>query len=137
MEKRDIALRQLRAAAKHYNSREFVCAITLAGAAEEILGKIARKSKGNNQLDFELQYLKEVYKYMSVKTPSDKEIRKDINFIKNELKHNESEDNKWIGGNFENEAAVLFIKAVKNYFNSFDEFPKDRIIKKLFNNLTL
>jgi hypothetical protein len=36
MEKREIAVRQLGAAAKHYNEEDYICSITLSGAAEEI-----------------------------------------------------------------------------------------------------
>jgi hypothetical protein len=45
MEKKDIALKQLRAGSKHSNSGDYVCSITLCGAAEEIPGKIANKEQ--------------------------------------------------------------------------------------------
>jgi hypothetical protein len=50
-EKRDLALRQLRRAVQLFNQSDFVCAATLAGAAEEILGRIAQKRTGTNALD--------------------------------------------------------------------------------------
>jgi hypothetical protein len=50
MEERDIALKQLRAAARHYNQGEFVRSITSSGAAEEILGRIAEKRTKSNVL---------------------------------------------------------------------------------------
>ncbi len=56
---------------------------------------------------------------------------------KNELKHNDRGYNEWIDADFENEAALLFVKAVKNYFDSYNEHPKDRIINRLFEFLTL
>jgi hypothetical protein len=34
-----------------FNQGDFVCATTLAGAAEEVLGRIARKRAGTNALD--------------------------------------------------------------------------------------
>lgn len=53
------------------------------------------------------------------------------------LKHNDSGDNEWVDADFENEAALLFVKAMKNYFNSYNEFPKDRTLRGLFEELTL
>lgn len=137
LEKKDIALKQLRAAAKHYNARDYICSITLAGAAEEILGQLAKKRRKTNQLIQEIEYLKGVYNYFTGKKPTNQELIKKINKIKNELKHNESGNNEWINGDFEYEAAIIFVKAVKNYFDSYDEFPKDRIINNLFDFLTL
>lgn len=145
MEKKDIAIRQIKASARLYIKGDYVCSITLSGAAEEILGKIAKKLNSYNQLENELIYLKKIYKYFSgllpekvkAKIPSDKELIKKINGVKNELKHNENGENDLVKADFEFEAAMLFIKAVKNYFDCYNEFPKDKTIKKLFDNLTL
>lgn len=137
MEKREIAIIQLRASAKHYIAKDYICSITLSGAAEEILGKIAKKRTSRNQLDNEIEYLKSVYQYFTGKLPNNKELMKKINKVKNELKHNDSGENSWVEANFENEAAILFVKAVKNYIDSYKEFPKDKIIVNLFESLTL
>ena len=51
LEKHDLALRQLRRAVQLFNQGDFVCAATLAGAAEEILGRIAKRQRGSNALD--------------------------------------------------------------------------------------
>jgi hypothetical protein len=53
------------------------------------------------------------------------------------LKHNDSGVNNWIEADFENEAVLLFVKAVKNYFNAYGEMPKDKIVNNLFDHLTL
>lgn len=137
MEKRDIAVKQIKAAARHYNKGDYVCSITLSGAAEEILGRIAKKRTKKNKLDIDVSYLRSVYFYFSGQTPSDKELIQKINKVKNELKHNDSGDNEWVEGDFEYEAATFFIKAVKKYFDSYKEFPNDKIVKNLFENLTL
>lgn len=138
MEKRDIAVRQLRTAAKLYNTGDYICSITLSGAAEEILGKIAKKRTNRNQLENEVHYLRSVYEYFSGSNiPSDKELIRNINKVKNELKHNDNGENEWVNADFENEAVLLFVKAVKNYHDCYNEFPNDRIIKNLFEHLTL
>lgn len=137
MEKKDIAIRQIKAAARHYNKHDYVCSITLSGAAEEILGRIAKMRTNSNQLEEEVIYLRSINDYLSGQVPSDKELIKKINKIKNELKHNESGDNQWVQGDFENEAALLFVKAMKNYFNCYNEIINDRVVKNLFDHLTL
>jgi len=60
-----------------------------------------------------------------------------INGVKNELKHNDDGENEWVEADFENEAALLFVKAVKNYFDCYKNFPNDVVIKRLFEHLTL
>lgn len=137
MEKKEIAFRQIKAAAKHYKSGEYICCITLAGAAEEILGKIAKKRSGFNQLGKDIIYAQSIYQYFSKTIPPKNDIIQNINKIKNELKHNDTGENLWVEANFEDEATSLFVKAVKNYFDSFGELPKDRTVIKLFDFLTL
>jgi len=137
MEKRDIALKQLRASAKLYHSGDYISSITLAGAAEEILGSISKIRTNINELKKEVDYLKTVYDYFSSQKPNDKNLISKINRVKNELKHNDSGVNNWVEADFENEAVLLFVKAVKNYFSAYDEMPKDKIIRNLFNHLTL
>ncbi|MGD0712230.1 MAG: hypothetical protein ABR968_13735 [Bacteroidales bacterium] len=137
MEKRDIAVKQIKAAARHYNKGDYICSITLSGAAEEILGRIAKKRTKTNQLEGEIIYLRSVYFYFSGQNLSDKELIKKINKVKNELKHNDNGDNEWVDADFEYEAAMLFIKAMKNYFDCYKEFPNDKIANGLFDHLTL
>jgi len=137
MEKKDIALKQLRASAKHYNDSDYVRSITLSGVAEEILGRIAKERTKTNQLDNEVVYLKSVYEYFSGHTISNKELMHQINKTKNELKHNDNGTNAWVESDFENEAALLFVRAVKNHFLCYKELPNDRTIRNLFEHLTL
>ena len=144
MEKKDIATRQIKASARLYIKGDYVSSITLSGAAEEILGKISKKINDFNQLENELKYLKDIFHYFSglstenkILTPNDKELIKRINGAKNELKHNDSGENEFVNYDFEFEAAMLFIKAVKNYYDCYNKFPDDKKVMRLFDNLTL
>lgn len=137
MEKRDIAIKQIKGAARHYYKEDYVCSITLSGAAEEILGRRTKKKRGTNQLENDVVYLRSIYDYFSGQKPSDKQLIKRINNVKNELKHNDNGENDWVEGDFENEAAMFFIKAMKNYFDCYKEYPADRTSKNLFEHLTL
>jgi len=137
LEKKDIALIQLETACKLYSKGNFVCAITLAGASEEIFGKIAKERTGINQIEDELNYLKNSYKSSNKEVPNDKELISRINKGKNSLKHNNSGVNKWIDIDFESEAVFLIVKAVKNYFRSYNKMPDSKIINDIFDHLTL
>lgn len=136
MEKKDIAVEQLKASARHYNNREYVCAITLASAAEEILGQIAKTRTGTNQLENELSYLRGIYDYFSGTTPPSRELIAKINSVKNNLKHNDGGENIWVEADFEFAAAELFIKAMRNYFDCYSELLNDRTSRYLFEHLT-
>lgn len=137
MEKKDIALKQLRAAAKLYKEGDYISSITLAGAAEEILGRIAEKRTGSKSLENEILYLNGLGEFLGKGKIEKKKIINVINKTKNELKHNDSGVNNWVDADFENEAVLLFVKAVKNYLNAYNEMPKDRVIVNLFEHLTL
>jgi hypothetical protein len=137
MEKKDIALQQLIDSANLYNKGRYCSALTLAGAAEEILGKIAKKRTGKNQLEYEIEYLKSVYRYFKKPIPSDGELINRINKTKNELKHNDIGENLWVESDFENECVLLFVRAVKNYFDAYKEMPKNKVVMHLFEDLCL
>lgn len=136
MTKKEIATCQIVAAANHYSNGEYICSITLAGAAEEILGKISKSSIGFNELEKDVEYLRNLYHYFSGRKPKNKELIQKINKVKNELKHNKG-GNSWVEANFEYEAAIIFVKAMKNHYNSFGEFPADVESRLLFEHLTL
>ena len=137
MEKKDIALQQLIDAAKLYNKGRYVSALTLAGSSEEILGKIAKKRIGSNQLENEIAYIKTIYKYFNRPCPSNKEIVKQINKTKNEAKHNDVGENQWVDADFENETVVIFVRAVKNYYDAYKEMPNNKTIMNLFEELCI
>lgn len=137
MELRDIALAQLRAAARMYNEENYVCAITLAGASEEILGQMATKRGGFNQLQVAVAYHKSVMRFYGKSEPSDRDAKSWLNKLKNSMKHNDAGENSWLDPEFfEDEAAVLIVRATKNYITCYKDLPPDRIIRSLFLHLT-
>ncbi len=128
MEKRDIALAQIRRAIQLFRKSDFVCAATLAGAAEEILGRIAKKRSGNNALDGEEAMAEGLAELLNVATPDKATIRSVVNRARNECKHNDSGENGWISADFEYEAQCLIDRAIRNWLLAYGSFPKDRII---------
>ena len=112
-------------------------ALTLAGASEEILGKISKKRIGSNQLEHEIIYIKSIHKFFNRSCPSNKDLIKQINKTKNEVKHNDVGENLWVEADFENEFVIIFMRAVKNYFDAYKEMPKNKTIMNLFGHLAL
>ena len=137
MEKKDIAIQQLVDGSKLYETGHFVSALTLFGASEEILGKIAKKRTGSNQLEHEIEYLKTVYKHFNHPCPSNKDLIRQVNKIKNEVKHNDVGENSWVDADFESECVFIFMRAVKNYYFAYKEMPQNKKIMQLFENLAL
>jgi hypothetical protein len=137
MKKREIALTQLRAAIKCYVNEDYVSMLTLAAAAEEILGKIAKKRKGDNALESELDFTREIYAFVKVVPPDNKALINRINRVKNEVKHNDEGEDGWVTADFRYEAENYFLKAIKNYYHAYDEMPTDREICQAFDFITL
>ena len=46
--KKDLAMHQLEKAIEHFHKNDLICAATLAGAAEEVLGKIVKHNGGES-----------------------------------------------------------------------------------------
>lgn len=113
--KLEIALRQLQHALFLYKRREeLICAVTLAGAAEEILGKLCRERGKTASLDRKLKSTAELHEYIWGEKPqSEKALRSFKNRTRNEFKHLMS--GKPIDVNLENSAADLIARAIENY----------------------
>jgi hypothetical protein len=127
-EKSEIALIQLRRAIQLFNNGDFICSITLAGAAEEILGKLALNRRGYNALDGDLNFFDDLSQMLKKKKPTKENVFSVLNRVRNELKHHNSDLNKHIEADFEFEAQCLIDRAIRNYWIAYDKPPKDRII---------
>src|SRR5262249_60225603 len=116
MEKRDIALAEIRRAIQLFRKADYICAATLAGAAEEILGRSAKKRAGHNALDGEEAMAEGLAAVLNVPTPDKSKVRSVMNRVRNERKHNDSGDNEWVEADFEYEAQCLIDRALRNWF---------------------
>lgn len=131
--KKEIALIQLRRAIQLFMNDEYICAATLSGAAEEILGKIAKSNSGYNALDEWYSSIEEVASLTGGKPITFKQHIEKRNRIRNELKHNKKGKNLKVDAYLKIEAEDLIERALINYLLAFGEEPKDRIIKKYIN----
>lgn len=117
----EVAERQLeRSIALYLDEKDFVSALTLSGAAEEILGKLLNKQGKEHWLDNiskgalrALGFRKKMFD-----TPEAKKARKEIanlaNHHKNRMKH--YNDDGSITFTVDAEAADMIDRAISNYF---------------------
>lgn len=87
----EVACEHLRHAIEHFCKREYVPAITLAGAAQEVLGRIAKNRTGQDAIDRSLDWHTEVAKLVGYSYEPEltrKHVADGLNWIRNQLKHN-------------------------------------------------
>lgn len=133
IEKSRIALIQLRSAIQLFNSKDFISALTLAGAADEIFGQFATRRKGYNTLDQDKNFWDGISEILKKDKPSKDKIKQVNNKIKNSLKHQDSAEDLIVNADFEFEANCIIDNAIKNFWLTFDKPPKDRIINNYVN----
>jgi len=119
----DIAIMYLEAAFFHYGRKEFVVAIHLAGAAEEILGDIAMEKTKSNALMERIRKMDSVHNNFGSQVSIDN-IMDRLNLYKNKVKHIDiPKDNSSVTGNFELEADLMILRAIDNYDTVFGSLP--------------
>ncbi len=131
--KPEIAKRQLFQSIELYLAGDdLISVITLAGAAEEILGKLVNHAGKPNALDEKVQKLCKVFELVFKVPAVPKELIKLRNKSRNELKH--IGVNGTIEIKLEEEAVKLLDRAINNYkklnpgsHTLFHEFEKERV----------
>ena len=113
----DIAVRQLTHALDLYmNGGDLICTITLGGAAEEILGKLAKEKTGTNSVERRATQTNELYNFIfpkAGKVPDGTFITMK-NDIRNMMKHKKEPP---ISGeiDFNRHAGLIIKRAIENY----------------------
>jgi hypothetical protein len=111
---KEIAETQLLAAIEFANNGNWVPAITLAGAAEEILGKRLRRIGKEPSFDSMKAAVIEIARQSGEINPTiEKDIGYLINLTKNELKHYSG--NEALEFDLEQDGAELLERAIANY----------------------
>lgn len=112
--KLEIAVAQLRLAITLFlEHREFIAVVTLAGAAEEILGKLAEKAGHSPALTKHAEVARSMYVAMWKDDPGTKVFVDLRNKARNEVKHLIS--GAPFVGDIEVEATRMLDRAVENY----------------------
>ena len=131
--KLEIAERQLFHSVELYLTGEhLVSAITLAGAAEEILGKLVTRSGKPNALEEKVESLCKMFEVVFKEPANRKDFIELRNKARNELKHIGNSESVEL--NLEDEAVKLLNRAIKNYKKLkpghhalFREYEKERL----------
>jgi hypothetical protein len=115
--RQDVALLQLDRAIDLYlsgSTQDLVCAITLAGAAEEILGRLVEEQSGTAAFRDTISMLCGMHEAAFPEDPPNPKVYADLrNKTRNDFKH--ITDNKPFRGNLEKEARSMIRRAMTNH----------------------
>ena len=115
-DRRCMALRQLYTALRLYEQQDFYSAITLAGAAEELLGKLLKENSIGNALDSYKKDARVVFNALYGEAPSEKEIATQANDARNKLKHGSPDGSNLIEFDAEEKANDMLDRAIRNVY---------------------
>lgn len=110
--KLNVAINQLQMAIDMFlENKDLFCIITLAGAAEEILGQYAKRSNEQTMVDLLTVKLKNEYSI----TLSDGDFKRNVlNNARNTVKHFNDKESELIELDLEEEALTMLIRAIFN-----------------------
>ena len=131
--KLEIATQQLDTALRlFFWKKEYFSAITLAGAAEEILGVYLKRHNQPNAFDQDLESSLRVYQWLFKSVGSRNTIRNLINRTKNSAKHMMGTSDVALRCNAKAEAKEVLDRAVSNYYSlmCFEKLQETQRIKK-------
>ena len=119
------ALRQFDTAAKLFFEENYHSAITLAGAAEEILGELVEAEGGKSAHASDISDTIPVYEALTgnkIRTDAEskkffKDINKYANYPRNSLKHWSDGQDKTLVFDAKKEARAMLVRATENYFS--------------------
>jgi len=113
--KLDLALNYLQMAIDMFlKNQDLLCVLTLAGAADEILGQYATRAGKETMLDLLCSSLKKEHAI----NMNDKTFKWEVlNKAKNSVKHFKGKDTEFIELNPEEEALSMLIRAIGNLYS--------------------
>jgi hypothetical protein len=117
----------------YFEDREFFSVITLAGAAEEILGAHLKLKGESTALEEIVKGAVRISAALSSKPSEPKNIRTIANFPKNASKHMDGKDDATLRVYLKRDARDLLSRAVDNYYqlaNYLDDLPLTELIEK-------
>jgi len=114
--KQDIAMEHLNLALREYVAdKNLISVIHLAGAAEEMLGKIVSINKKESALEVVQRWSRSWYKVVGKDSPSNKELNKHIIKVKNGIKHINDQGDLEIEFEIKREAEMIIQRAIENF----------------------
>ena len=135
--KRRIALLQMEQSLNLLEAGDPVSALTLAGAAEEILGRMAARKGKEPRVEYLADYAGSLYKWAGKPRPSKKELVRLENCTRNQLKHQDDGRNVAVEADFVFDAEDMLLRCMFNHFNAFRCYPKSKRLRDWFEHMTL
>ncbi len=117
LHKTDIAILQLKKAIELFVVEDFVCSLTLAGAAEEILGGLSRAKGMKTVTEESVDYMNVLFRHLDhaeIESKERKSIYNKWNFAKNKVKHHDKNDDDVLMFNTCDEAYWMIKRAIAN-----------------------
>ena len=124
--KRRIALIQLEQSLNLLDAGDPVSALTLAGAAEEILGRAASRKGHEPRVEYNADWLGSLYDWAKKPRPSRKQLVSQLNAVRNHLKHQDDGRNVRVEADFEFEAEEMILRCMFNHFNAYGCYPSNK-----------
>ena len=137
LSKRRICLIQLEQSLRLLEEGDPVSALTLAGAAEEILGCIAKRKGHEPRVTYEADYLASMADYVRKPRPPRKQVIAALNKPRNHLKHQDDGRNVKVSADWQFEAESMLLRCMFNHFNAFGRYPASKALRGWFENMTL
>jgi hypothetical protein len=135
--KRRIALVQLEQSLNLLEAGDPISALTLAGAAEEILGKAAIRKGHEPRVEYNADWVGSFFDYMKKPRPSKRQLVSALNTVRNHLKHQDNGCNIKVEADFEFEAQEMILRCMFNHFNAYGCYPSNKRLRAWFENMTL
>lgn len=115
--RKDLALAQLQTALRlYFDDEDRGSVITLAGAADEIFGKLLAASGRENSLKLLIDAVTAIQKKIFGEPADPKQIAKRANAARNSLKHWNVDDTEIVKFDLEDEARDMLNRAIDNYW---------------------
>ena len=135
--KRRIALIQLEQSLNLLEASDPVSALTLDGAAEEILGRAASRKGKEPRVEYNADWLGSLFDWVKKPRPSKKQLISHLNTVRNHLKHQDDGRNIRVEADFEFEAEDMILRCMFNHFNAFGCYPANKRLRAWFEHMTL
>lgn len=133
-----VATEQLDTALQLYlGGHDYFSAITLAGAAEEILSVYLKRHSQPNSFDEDLESSQRVYLWLYGEEVSRHAMHKTVNRVKNATKHMQGKSDTELVCHPAEEAKTVLDRAVSNYYRlmAFEELPETPRIREFHEHL--
>ena len=112
-----IAQQQLETALRlYFEGEDYYSVITLAGAAEEVLGNLAKAAGHQNTLSSDIDTTQKIFNALHGGELTEKEVAKIANRPRNDLKHWECGDSRTIEFDAKEEAEAMLDRAIGNFY---------------------